>query len=336
MLKDENAIYYECAYSCDNAVYLHLGSEAFFITDSRYTIDASQNVQNAKVVISADLYGEAVNIFKKHKIKEIVFDPKEWTVAAFESMSEKSKVTFKPVLDFSHRKRIIKSEEELNILSKAAQLGAKAFRALAKEFSAHGLGESEYKLTHRAKGILGDLGKYELSFDPIIAINQNAARPHAMPTKSTLSLGNLLLVDAGLKYKRYCSDRTRTVYVEDNFNFNTKQKYKSKKIQKAYDTVLKAHDNAISNARSGMKANKVDSLTRDIVDAAGFGEYYIHSTGHGVGLDIHEMPYISGKSETIIEDGMVYTIEPGIYIPGEFGIRIEDMVAMVDGKAKLL
>ena len=336
MLKDENAIYYECGYSCDNAVYLHLGSEAFFITDSRYTIDASQNVQNAKVVISADLYGEAVNILKKHKIKEIVFDPKEWTVAAFESMSEKSKVTFKPVLDFSHRKRIIKNEEELNILSKAAQLGAKAFRALAKEFNAHGLGESEYKLTHRAKGVLGDLGKYELSFDPIVAIDQNAARPHAMPTKSTLSVGNLLLVDAGLKYKRYCSDRTRTVYVEDNFNFNTKQKYKTKKIQKAYDTVLKAHDNAITNARSGMKANKVDALTRDIVDAAGFGEYYVHSTGHGVGLDIHEMPYISGKSETIIEDGMVYTIEPGIYIPGEFGIRIEDMVAMVDGKAKLL
>jgi Xaa-Pro aminopeptidase len=143
-------------------------------------------------------------------------------------------------------------------------------------------------------------------------------------------------VDAGLKYKRYCSDRTRTVYADENFRFKTKQKFGRKKIQKAYDTVLKAHDNAIAEARSGMKAKEVDALTRDLIDKAGFGEYFVHSTGHGVGLDIHEMPYISTKSDTIIEDGMVYTIEPGIYIPGEFGIRIEDMVAMVDGKAVVL
>ncbi len=336
MLKDENAMYYECGYSCDNALYLRLGSEAFFITDSRYTIDARENVKDANIVINGDLYAEAVNLLKKNKIKKIIFDPKEWTVAGFEKMSTKSKVIFQPELDFSHKKRIIKSGEELKILSKAAKLGAKAFKALAKEFNSLGLGESEYKLTHRAKGILGDFGKYELSFDPIVAINKNAAKPHAMPSKSKLSLGDLLLVDAGLKYKRYCSDRTRTVYVGDNFRFNTKVKYKSKKIQKAYDTVLKAHDNAIRKARSGMKAKKVDALTRDIVESAGFGKYYVHSTGHGVGLDIHEMPYISSKSDTIIEDGMVYTIEPGIYIPNEFGIRIEDMVAMVDGKAQVL
>ncbi|SFV71727.1 Aminopeptidase YpdF (MP-, MA-, MS-, AP-, NP-specific) [hydrothermal vent metagenome] len=144
------------------------------------------------------------------------------------------------------------------------------------------------------------------------------------------------MVDAGLKYKRYCSDRTRTIYTDENMIFNTRPKYKSKKIQKAYDCVLKAHDNAIKKARSGMKARTVDALTRDIIEKAGFGEFYVHSTGHGVGLDIHEMPYISKKSDTVIEDGMVYTIEPGIYIPNEFGIRIEDMVAMVDGRAKVL
>lgn len=336
MLKDENAMYYECGYSCDNALYLSLGSEAFFITDSRYTIDAIENVKGAKVVINSDLYAEATNLLKNAKVKKVTFDPKEWTVAGFERVSSQIKIAFKPVLDFSHKKRIIKSDEELKMLSKAARLGAKAFKALAKEFNAGGIGKNEYTLTHKAKGVLSDFGKYELSFDPIVAINKNAAKPHAMPTSSKLSLGDLLLVDAGLKYKRYCSDRTRTVYVEDGFKFNTKPKFSSKKIQKAYDTVLKAHDNAIENARSGMKAKEVDALTRDIVNKAGFGEYYVHSTGHGVGLDIHEMPYISTKSDTIIEDGMVYTIEPGIYIPNEFGIRIEDMVAMIDGKAVVL
>jgi len=336
MLKDENAIYYECGYSCDNALYIRLGSEAFFITDSRYTVDAKEHVLHAKVVIDRDLYGKAAKILKKHKVKKIIFDPKEWTVAGFEKISQNLKLKFKPVLDFSHTKRIIKSDEELKIIAKAAKLGAKAFRHLAKEFRKNGFGKDEYTLTHMAKGILGDFGKYELSFDPIVAINKNAAKPHATPTHTILEKNDLLLVDAGLKYKRYCSDRTRTIQADRYMMFDTHQQFKRKKIQKAYDTVLKAHDNAIAKARSGMKAKKVDALTRDIIGKAGFGEYYVHSTGHGVGLDIHEMPYISTKSDTIIEDGMVYTIEPGIYIPNEFGIRIEDMVAMVDGKAKVL
>lgn len=336
MLKDENAMYYECGYSCDNALYLSLGSEAFFITDSRYAIDATENVQGATVVINGDLYAEAVSLLKRSKVKKIIFDPKEWTVAGFERVSADSKIQFKPQLDFSHKKRIIKSDVELEILSKAAKLGAKAFNALAKEFRENGFGEDEYTLTYKAKGVLADFGKYELSFDPIVAINSNAAKPHAMPTSTMLAKNDLLLVDAGLKYQRYCSDRTRTVLADKYFMFDTNQSFKTKKIQKAYDAVLKAHDNAINKARSGMKAKKVDSLTRDIITKAGFGEYYVHSTGHGVGLDIHEMPYISTKSNTTIEDGMVYTIEPGIYIPDEFGIRIEDMVAMVDGKAVVL
>jgi len=216
------------------------------------------------------------------------------------------------------------------------KLGAKAFSKLAKEFQQNGIGENEFELTHKAKSILGGYGKYDLSFDPIVALNANAAKPHALPTKKRMKTGDLLLVDAGLKYQRYCSDRTRTVQVGEKFTFGTKSTFAKKKIQKAYDVVLKAHDNAIANVRSGMKAKEVDALTRDLISKAGFGDYFVHSTGHGVGLDIHEMPYIASKSDTIIEDGMVYTIEPGIYIPGEFGIRIEDMVAMVDGKAVVL
>jgi len=336
MLKDENAIYYECGYSCDNALYLRLGKEAFFITDSRYTIDAKEHVKDAEVVIDRDLYGRAAEILRRAKVKKVIFDPKEWSVAGFEVLTSKTKVQFKPDPDFSHKKRIIKSDEELKIIAKAAKLGANAFKELARVFNEDGFGKDEYALTYMAKGALGGYGKYDLSFDPIVAVNANAAKPHATPTKKRLKKGDLLLVDAGLKYKRYCSDRTRTVCAEEGFAFTTKQQFGRKKIQKAYDTVLKAHDRAIKKARSGMKAKEVDALTRDLITKAGFGEYYVHSTGHGVGLDIHEMPYIASKSETIIEDGMVFTIEPGIYIPGEFGIRIEDMVAMVDSKARVL
>jgi len=336
IVKDENSIYYECAYSSDNALFLKLGSEAFFITDARYAIEANEYVKNATVIIDRDLYERARILIVKSAIKKLVYDPKEWTIFNFEKLKKDLKIKFKEVLDFSHKKRIIKSSEELLLLKKAAYLGSKAFDDFSKMIKKYGLKQDEKMLTFMAKSMLSKKGNYELSFDPIVAINENAAKPHALPTNKNLERQDLLLVDAGLKYKRYCSDRTRTVSLSKDFDFSYHQKFKKKRVQKAYDLVLKAHDNAIKKARSGMQAKKIDALTRDIITKGGMGEYYVHSTGHGVGLDIHEMPYIASKSDMIVEDGMVYTIEPGIYIPGEFGIRIEDMVAMISGRAVVL
>jgi Xaa-Pro aminopeptidase len=336
ILKDENAIYYECGYSSDNALFLKLGSEAFFITDSRYAIEAEELVANATVIIDGDLYMQANSLIKKSQITNLTFDPKEWSIFHFSLLTNKLKIKFKKSPDFSHKKRVIKRSEEILLLKKAVEFGAEAFDGFAERIKEHGFKKDEHYLTFMAKDSLSKQGKYQLSFDPIVAINGNASKPHALPTESKLKKHDLLLVDAGLKYKRYCSDRTRTVSVSKNFEFKYEQKFKSKKIQKAYDLVLKAHDNAIDKARSGMKAKRIDALTRDIIEKGGMGKYYVHSTGHGVGLDIHEMPYISSKSEMRVEDGMVYTIEPGIYIPNEFGIRIEDMVLMKEGRTEVL
>jgi Xaa-Pro aminopeptidase len=184
---------------------------------------------------------------------------------------------------------------------------------------------------------MSSYGKYDLSFDPIVAINANAAKPHALPTSKRLKLNNLILVDAGVKYKRYCSDRTCTSNANfEKFSFKREQKFKNKKHQKIYDLVYKAQLNAISKARVGMKASQIDNLTRSVIEKAGFGKYFVHSTGHGVGLDIHEFPNINSRSDIIIEDNMVFTIEPGIYLPKEFGVRIEDTVVMKNGKALIL
>jgi Xaa-Pro aminopeptidase len=336
ILRNENAIYYECGFSSDNALFLKLGSESFFITDSRYTIEAEELVKGAAVIISNDIYGEANNLIKKSTIKKLTFDPKEWSIFHFEKIREGVKIKFKEAPDFSHKKRMVKSSEELLLIQKAVELGAGAFDDFAKLIWKHGFEKDENMLTFMAKAMLSQKGKYELSFDPITAVNANAAKPHALPTSTTLNRDDLLLVDAGLKYKRYCSDRTRTVNAFEGFDFSYEQNFKSKRIQKAYDLVLKAHDNAIEKARAGMTGKEIDALTRNIIDKGGMAEYYVHSTGHGVGLDIHEMPYIASKSETKVEDGMVFTIEPGIYIPGEFGIRIEDMVVMQEGKVEVL
>ncbi len=332
---NENALYYECGYSCDNGIYLKSGFDAWFVTDGRYETEAKASVKNAKVVITHDIVGESVKIIKKHKIKKCRFDPKEWSVAAFDKLSD-TKCRFVPVADMSHKKRIIKSKKEIKLLDEAAKIGAESFARCALYFASEGIGQSEKRLAFEAERILRAEGERGLSFAPIVAIGKNAALPHAIPTERVLKRGDLLLMDAGIKYKRYCSDRTRTAIVEKDFVFDYPQRFGSKKIQKAYDTVLKAHDKAIEKARSGMRAKKIDAIARDVIEKAGFGKYFVHSTGHGVGLDIHEMPYISSRNRDRIDDGMVFTIEPGIYIPGAFGIRIEDTVVMESGRARVL
>jgi len=134
--------------------------------------------------------------------------------------------------------------------------------------------------------------------------------------------------DAGVKFQRYCSDRTRTACFNKAFSFSIKQNFSNQKIQKIYDTVLKAHDMAIKKAKVGMRAKELDAIAREVIQNAGFGKYFVHSLGHGVGLDVHEYPFLNKKSDFILEENMVFTIEPGIYIENEFGIRIEDMGAL--------
>jgi Xaa-Pro aminopeptidase len=337
ILRDENAIYYECGYSSDNALYLRLGSDAWLITDSRYTVEAKEAVRGAEVVEASDLLKAARALLRSRGVRRVVYDPKDWSHGAFEAMAGKlPHLRFAPVPDLSHRKRMVKREEEIALLKKAAELGREGFDTFARYLSTGGLDKREKRLHFEAKAAMSHYGDYDLSFDPIVAINANAAKPHALPTDVTLKKGDLLLVDAGLKYRRYCSDRTRTAFVGEEVRFCDDQRFASPKVQKAYDLVRKAHDTAIARARSGMTGAEIDRLAREVIEKGGMGEAFVHSTGHGVGLDIHEMPYISKRSTTVVEDGMVFTIEPGVYFPGEFGIRIEDMVVMRGGKAEVL
>ncbi|RXJ86001.1 M24 family metallopeptidase [Arcobacter sp. CECT 8985] len=337
ILQNENAIYYECGFSCDNVIFIKLGSENFFLTDARYVLEAKEYAKSCSIIESSDLIKTTKELLKDSKIKKLTFDPSDFTYHAYKKLIEDLDIDFIEKLNFSKQKRIIKTDDEIAILSKAAKLGRDGFKSLAKYIRKNGFNQKEQLLYFKAVEKMSQVGKYNLSFEPIVAINENAAKPHALPTKKKLKLNDLLLVDAGIKYKRYCSDRTCTSNVNfEKFSFKREQKFKNKKHQKIYDLVYKAQLNAINNARSGMKASQIDALTRDIITKAGYGKYFVHSTGHGVGLDIHEFPFISAKSDVIIEDNMVFTIEPGIYLPNEFGIRIEDTVAMINGKAVIL
>ncbi len=328
ILKDENAVYYECGFSCDNEIFLKFGSESFFLTDARYITEAKESIKDAQVVLMdrRDPFKVARELIRKSGIKSLIYNPLEWSVDEFESLNSKLSVHFKKSINFSQKKRIIKSDLELDILRYAAKLGANAFENFAKFIAKNGFGLSEKRLFNEAENIFKNYGELELSFAPIVALNQNAAKPHALPTDEELQKDSLLLLDAGVKYKRYCSDRTRTAEATANFNFSKETKFKDKKKQKIYDTVLKAQEASLRKAKVGVSASEIDRAGREVIEKEGYGNYFIHSTGHGVGLDIHELPVIGARSKDIIEENMVFTIEPGIYLPGEFGVRIEDTV----------
>ena len=337
ILQNENAIYFECKFSCDNVIFLNLNDDKYFITDARYTTEAKEYAKNCEVIESSNLIETTKEILKKNNIKKITFDPNDFTYASYIKLSEDLKTEFIEEPNFSKLKRVIKSPKEIILLKKAAIAGRDGFKELAKYIRKNGFNQTEQFLYFKAFEKMSQVGKLDISFEPIVAINENAAKPHALPTSKKLKLNDLILVDAGIKYKRYCSDRTCTSVVDfEKFSFKREQKFKNEKHQKVYDIVLKAQLNAIEKARVGMKASDVDKLTRDVIEKAGFGKYFIHSTGHGVGLDIHEFPNINSKSDVIIEDNMVFTIEPGIYLANEFGVRIEDTVVMQNGKAVIL
>lgn len=337
ILKDENAQYFECGFSCDNAIFLKLGSEAFFITDARYTTEASETIKNAEVVLGdrRDLLKTVRLLVRKSGISRLVYDPNEWSVDAYARLSSKLNVHFQKKANFSQEKRIIKSEAELTILKQAALCGKEAFARFGEFLKRHE-GIDERRAFFEAEALFKKEGALGLSFAPIVALGENAAKPHALPTCKVLKKGELVLLDAGVTYQRYCSDRTRTSVYDEHFTFEKNQRFNDALKQKVYDTVLRAQEAALKAVKVGVKASAIDKAARAVIEQAGFGEYFVHSTGHGVGLDIHELPVIGARSSTLIEENMVFTIEPGIYLPEQFGVRIEDTIIVRSDGAEVM
>ncbi|GHV02807.1 aminopeptidase [Campylobacterota bacterium] len=340
---NEAAQYYECGFSCDHAIVLVVDGEKFFITDARYTLEASEEIKNAgtsgvSVVESDELSVTAREILVKQGAKECVVDPCELTYQMLNEFIHKTpQVKFVLEDRFHQKKRSIKEQYEIEYIKNSAKVNTEIFAKIAEFLSKNGWRRTEWDLQFTIKQFLMQFGKRELSFEPIFAINQNSAKPHAYPSDERLEYEGSVLLDAGIKEKRYCSDRTRTAFFGYlGLNFNTSQYFSDPEKQKIYDTVLKAHDKAIEAAREGIAARELDAVARGVIEEAGYGKFFTHSLGHGVGLEIHEEPYINRKNEAILQNGMVFTIEPGIYVPNFFGVRIEDMVLLKNSQAVVL
>ncbi len=219
--------------------------------------------------------------------------------------------------------RMIKDEKELKILEEACSLADYAIEFGVSEIKE---GKSELDVLNAIEYALKQKGVTEMSFSTMVLTGANAASPHGNPGNNKIQKGDLVLFDLGVVVDRYCSDITRTVAYGD---INDKQK-------EIYDTVLKAQLAALEVSKPGVTAQEVDLTARRIIADAGYGEYFPHRLGHGLGISVHEYPSLTETNPLVIQEGMVYTIEPGIYVPGIAGVRIEDDVYITSNGARTL
>jgi Xaa-Pro aminopeptidase len=228
-----------------------------------------------------------------------------------------------PTTGIVEQLRSIKELEELVLITKAVELADAAFQQ-AKAIVRPGIREKE--AAWEIEKILRQKGSEGVPFEIIVASGPNSALPHARPTDKTICSGEPVIIDMGARINGYCSDLSRTLFLGRP----------NKTFQEIYDIVLKAQTTAMEGTKSEMAASEADQLARTVIQQAGYGDAFGHGLGHGVGLAVHEFPRLGLSSSDSLADGMVFTIEPGIYLAGQGGVRIEDMVVLENGKARVI
>ncbi|KKU78344.1 MAG: Aminopeptidase P [Candidatus Peregrinibacteria bacterium GW2011_GWA2_47_7] len=289
---------------------------AYLLTDFRYILEARSIVPRGISVIDYGRKGfEKIwkDLLKKHRVKRIGYEADALTCRQYKKITSYQKSIFYTDLgDAVSALRMQKESVELAHITRAQNITDNIFSALKKKVRG---GMSEKEIAWLIEELARAFGADDISFEPIVAFNEHSAEPHHHCTDRKLKKGNLILLDFGVRYKGYCSDMTRMLF----------SKKPTKKERRVYETVLHAQESARAQLRAGVHGDAIDTTARDIIDRAGFKGRFGHSLGHGVGLDVHELPNLSAYYKGIIPEKSVVTIEPGIYLDGEFGVRIEDM-----------
>jgi Xaa-Pro aminopeptidase len=259
---------------------------------------------------------------KKEKIRKLAFES-DMSFSTYKKLSSSlNGVELLPVDNFMDSIRAIKDEEEIGLIKKSAEIADLAFMHLKSLIKP---GVREYDLSAEFDYFVRKKGA-TVSFEPIILYGEVSSLPHGISGAREIKPGGILLIDYGAKYSGYCSDATRTLFLGKP----------PKEYTRIYNIVLRAQEEAEAIIKPGISVSEIDKVARDIITREGFGDKFIHTTGHGVGLEIHEYPRISEGNNVLVEKGMVLTIEPGIYIKGFGGIRIEDLVVVNDSGIEVL
>lgn len=298
---------------------LYTGYNKYVLTDSRYTEQVEKECEGYECVDIADNgYGKTLSKLISGDVKRLGFENNSISYKAYEELKKcLADVSFIELGESIDELRIIKDDEEIENLRTAEGIGDAAFTHILKYLKP---GISEKDVALELEYFMKKNGAEGLSFDTIAASGKNSSMPHAIPTDKALENGEFITMDFGCVYQGYCSDMTRTVGIG---RISSMQ-------ESVYDIVLKAQLEAIKAIKPGILCSEIDRIARNIIRDAGYGNCFGHGLGHSVGLFIHENPRFSPKCNTVLEPGMVITVEPGIYLPGQFGVRIEDLIVVTE------
>ena len=311
---------YFCGFTGTDGVLLVTREQSYFLTDSRYTAQAEAQVSAGYRRQYSQKVEGVIEALAECAVTRVGFEADFVTVSFHHKLlKQASEFELIPLDTPLGEFRQVKDDAEIRCLEKAAQLNKQAFDAVLPLIKP---GITEQEIALELECFLRRAGGEEKAFDLIVASGDRGALPHGVASDKKIVAGDLVTIDFGTRYDGYHSDETVTVAVGDV----------SEELRTIYDIVLQAHDQALAALSPSVRASEIDAVARQYIEKRGYGKFFGHGLGHGVGLEIHEAPTLSPRSEAFLTAGMVFTIEPGIYVPGVGGVRIEDTVLMtVDG-----
>ena len=288
--------------------------ENYFLTDGRYIEDVNNTLTIMDGIIVHDFKNLSKEDFENFFLfcENVGFEENYITYSTYKEYMYKFKINnFVETENIIEKQRALKDDEEIKNITKACNITDRCFEYIIK-FIKKGMTEKE--IAYEIESFFRKNGAEKLSFETIVASGPNSSKPHAVPTDRKIQSGDVITIDMGCIYNGYCSDMTRTIFVD----------YVNDEIKNIYDLVLKNQKQTVEEMREGIVCKNLSKMVINDFDLHKFD--LIHALGHGVGLDVHELPVLGSKSEVILKANMVITSEPGIYIPGKFGVRIEDTV----------
>ncbi len=318
-------IRYLCGFTGSDGALVITRTDSFFLTDSRYWTQSEEEVKGSKVIHYRKKMEGVASLLLDLKLAEVGFESVFLPFSAHQFLSERlpPKTRVIPLEDEIRNIRALKDKQELALLQTSIEIASEAFLHILELLNE---GVVERDVAFEMEWFMKRKGAEALGFDIIIASGKRSAPPHGKASGKQIEKGDFILIDFGLGFQGYHSDQTRTVVCGSP----------SSEQQKIYRTVKEAHDEAIERVRPGIPICEVDAAARDHIRSHGYGDYFGHGTGHGIGLAVHEDPVINGENKGPVEEGMVFTIEPGIYVPDWGGVRIEDMVLVTPHGAEVL
>lgn len=316
---------YLSGFTGSNGLLLISGNNDFLFTDSRYIEQGREQTCDQITVSLTSGFSAIEEVSRLYSLTNVAFESDHLTYSEFTGMEKllNPRVNLISSKGVVEKIRSVKDNDEVDLIRRAASLADDAVTLAIQESKP---GKSEFEIAWVIEKFLRENGADGVAFDTIVATGANSAKPHHRAGSTIIKAGDPLVIDMGALLNGYRSDITRTILVEGE----------DEKFRCVYEVVLEAQITAIEAARQGVIAKDLDLVAREVIANHGFGQNFSHGLGHGVGLNVHEMPMVVPSSDHILEEGMIFTVEPGIYLPGWGGVRIEDMVLLEEAEVSLL